>query len=55
MGPLRTVEDIHPLLKMSFPPFSPHNALSSDRGVLGPALFAVMDGPRRSTVATVIG
>lgn len=43
------------LLLRHFPPFSPHNALSSDIGIPGPALWAVMDGPRRSTVATVIG
>lgn len=36
-------------------PFSPHNALSRDSGVQGPALLAVMDGPWGSTVATMIG
>lgn len=42
------------LLLRRFPSLFSYNALSSDRGVPGPALFAVMDGPWRSTVATVI-
>lgn len=35
--------------------FPPHNALSGDRGVPGSAVLAVMDGPRCSTVASLIG
>lgn len=39
----------------SFLSSPPLNALSDDRDVPGSALPAVMDGPRRSTVATVTG
>lgn len=51
----RTQEDMHAPLRRLFLSFPPLHALSADKGVPGSALLAVMDGPRCSTVATVIG